>query len=43
LDAIELQLKSGSRLRIGTDEPDRLIEAIRRCLRDNGDASSGLD
>lgn len=28
LDAVELELESGKKLRIGTDEPDRLIAAI---------------
>lgn len=28
LDAVELELKSGKKLRIGTDDPDRLIAAI---------------
>lgn len=30
LDAVELELKHGSRLRIGTDEPEQLIEAIKQ-------------
>lgn len=30
LDAVELQFKSGSRFRIGTDEPQALTEAINR-------------
>lgn len=29
LDAIELKLKSGKKLRIGTDEPERLMSFIR--------------
>lgn len=30
LDAVELQLKDGSRFRIGTDEPQTLLNALRR-------------
>lgn len=30
LDAVELQLASGSRFRIGTDEPQALLNALRR-------------
>lgn len=30
LDAVELALASGSRFRIGTDQPDAVIEALRR-------------
>lgn len=30
LDAVELRLRSGRRVRIGTDEPQRLAEAIER-------------
>lgn len=29
-DAVELRLRSGSRVRIGTDEPHRLVAAIER-------------
>jgi len=29
LDAVELELKSGSRFRIGTDEPEELLNSIR--------------
>ncbi len=32
LNAVELEMKNGSRLRIGTDEPDELQAAILRCL-----------
>jgi hypothetical protein len=27
---VELQLKNGSRFRIGTDEPQELLQALRR-------------
>jgi hypothetical protein len=30
LDAVELTLRSGKRFRIGTDEPDKLVLAIRQ-------------
>ena len=30
LDAVELQLKNGTRFRIGTDEPHELLQALRR-------------
>ncbi|MBN2431875.1 MAG: hypothetical protein JXQ27_10380 [Acidobacteria bacterium] len=30
LGAVELELRSGRRFRIGTDEPDRLVAAIRQ-------------
>ena len=30
LDAVEIELKSGGRFRIGTDEPDELANAIRQ-------------
>jgi hypothetical protein len=33
LDAIEITLKTGSRFRIGTDEPDRLQRAIERAIQ----------
>mgnify|MGYP003395170420 FL=1 len=32
-EAVELELASGSRLRIGTDEPSRLHEAVQRAVR----------
>ncbi len=32
LDAVELELNSGRRFRIGTDEPQVLVEAIKRAL-----------
>lgn len=32
-DAVELQLRNGRRVRIGTDEPERLCETIRARLR----------
>lgn len=32
LDAVELTLKNGKRVRIGTDEPEKLAEAIRSVL-----------
>ncbi len=30
LDAVELQLKNGTRFRIGTDQPHELLQALRR-------------
>lgn len=30
LDAVELQLRNGTRFRIGTDEPQALLQALRR-------------
>ena len=30
LDAVELQLRNGTRFRIGTDEPHELLQALRR-------------
>ncbi len=30
LDAVELQLKNGTRFRIGTDEPEALLNALRQ-------------
>jgi hypothetical protein len=30
LDAVELQLRTGTRFRIGTDEPQALLQALRR-------------
>ena len=30
LDAVELQLKNGTRFRIGTDQPKELLQALRR-------------
>ena len=30
LDAVEIELKGGGRFRIGTDEPDELVRAIRQ-------------
>lgn len=33
LDAVELEMKNGSRLRIGTDEPDELQVAVLRRLQ----------
>lgn len=30
LDAVELDLSSGARFLVGTDEPERLLEALRR-------------
>jgi len=30
LDAVEIELKGGGRFRIGTDEPEELIQALRR-------------
>lgn len=30
LDAVELQLRNGTRFRIGTDEPQALLAALRR-------------
>ncbi len=30
LDAVELQLKNGTRFRIGTDQPQELLQALRR-------------
>ncbi|MFP6598015.1 MAG: hypothetical protein VCC01_11215 [Candidatus Hydrogenedentota bacterium] len=33
LDAVELQMKDGRRFRIGTDEPDELLEAIEVARR----------
>ncbi len=35
LDAVELTLKSGKSLRLGTDEPQALAEAIRAAMRMN--------
>ncbi len=32
LDAIELTLKNASKVRIGTDEPDKLLEALNKTL-----------
>lgn len=32
LDAVELTFVNGKRFRIGTDEPDRLLEAIRSAM-----------
>ena len=32
LDAIELQMSSGKNYRIGTDEPEQLVQAIRQIL-----------
>jgi hypothetical protein len=29
LDAVQVRMKSGKRFRIGTDDPDRLLDAIR--------------
>jgi len=31
LDAVELQLRNGTRFRIGTDEPQALLGALRAC------------
>jgi energy-coupling factor transporter transmembrane protein EcfT len=31
-NAVEIELKSGQRLRIGTDEPEALVEAIRAAI-----------
>ena len=36
--AIELQMKSGKRYRIGTDDPDNLAKALGKALHDNPDA-----
>jgi hypothetical protein len=33
LDAVELELTDGSRFRIGTDEPARLVQAIEQAAR----------
>jgi len=33
LDAVELELTDGSRFRIGTDEPTRLVQAIEQAAR----------
>ena len=30
LDAVELQLRNGTRFRIGTDEPAALVDALRK-------------
>ena len=35
LDAVELALDSGKRVRIGTDEPRRLAEAVRAFIAGN--------
>jgi hypothetical protein len=32
LDAVELALDDGTELRVGTDEPERLVDALRRAL-----------
>ena len=32
LDAVELLMKSGARFRIGTDEPEALVRAVRQAL-----------
>ena len=34
LDAVELQMKNGRRYRVGTDEPQALLEAVRRSLEE---------
>ena len=36
LDAIELTLASGKRLRIGTDEPDKLLNFVRSKIQEEG-------
>ncbi len=36
--AIELQMKSGKRYRIGTDDPENLAKALGKALHDNPDA-----
>jgi hypothetical protein len=33
LDAVELELRGDRRFRIGTDEPERLLEAVRQAAR----------
>ena len=38
LDAVEIRLKSGKRIRIGTDEPDTLVAAIHHHLEQHTDA-----
>ena len=35
LDAVELRLKSGSRIRIGTDEPEALASALKTAISPN--------
>ena len=35
LDAVEFKLRSGKKIRFGTDEPDRLCAAIKRVLASN--------
>ena len=32
LDAVELELKNGARFRVGTDEPEELVSAIRSSM-----------
>lgn len=36
LDAVELELRDGRRFRIGTDEPDRLVAALRQVIGPGG-------
>lgn len=41
LDAVELELTSGRRFRIGTDEPDTLAEAVTSALGERSRTSEG--